>query len=98
MARHSLSALMSAPSTGARGSPQGRWYDALMKPPATYDDLLRLPEHVVGEIIAGELIVSPRPAPPHAIATSAIGGELMGPFQFGKGGPGGWWIIDEPEL
>jgi len=30
---------------------------------ATYDDLLNLPENVVGEIIAGELVVSPRPAP-----------------------------------
>ena len=27
--------------------------------PATYEDLLALPEHVVGEIIDGELVVSP---------------------------------------
>ena len=66
--------------------------------PATYDDLLALPEHVVGEIIDGELIVSPRPAPRHAVAASALGGELWPPYHGGRGGPGGWWILDEPEL
>jgi len=69
-----------------------------MKQPATYDDLLRLPEHVVGKIVAGELIVRPRPPPPHAIATSALGGGLIGPFPFGKGGQGGWRSVDAPEL
>jgi Uma2 family endonuclease len=66
--------------------------------PATYDDLLALPEHVVGEIIDGELHVSPRPAPRHAHAKSVLGGELGPPFHGGRGGPGGWWILDEPEL
>jgi Uma2 family endonuclease len=66
--------------------------------PATYEDLLALPEHVVGEIIGGELIVSPRPAPRHAVATSVLGGELGPPYHSGRGGPGGWWIIFEPEL
>ncbi|MBI3402048.1 MAG: Uma2 family endonuclease [Acidobacteria bacterium] len=66
--------------------------------PATYDDLLALPEHVVGEIIGGELVVSPRPAPRHAVASSVLGGELGPPYHSGRGGPGGWWILDEPEL
>jgi len=66
--------------------------------PATYEDLLALPEHVVGEIIGGELIVSPRPAPRHAVATSVLGGELGPPYHSGRGGPGGWWILFEPEL
>jgi Uma2 family endonuclease len=66
--------------------------------PATYADLLTLPENVVGQIIDGELIVSPRPAPPHAIATSFLGGELTGPYGRGRGGPGGWLILFEPEL
>ena len=66
--------------------------------PATYEDILRLPENVVGEIIDGELIVSPRPASRHALASSLIGGELAGPFHRGRGGPGGWVILDEPEL
>lgn len=66
--------------------------------PATYDDILALPEHVNGEIIAGELIVTPRPAPRHAVAASVLGGQLGPPFHSGQGGPGGWWILDEPEL
>ena len=65
---------------------------------ATYDDLLRLPDNVIGEIVDGELIASPRPALPHSHATSALGGELLPPFGRGRGGPGGWWILDEPEL
>ena len=71
------------------------------KRPATYEDLFDLPEHVVGEIVNGELVVSPRPAPRHASASSELGGELC--FRFGRGGgdaerPGGWRILDEPEL
>jgi Uma2 family endonuclease len=68
------------------------------KAPATYADIEALPEHVVGEILDGELIVSPRPASPHAVAASRLGFELGGPFDRGKGGPGGWTILDEPEL
>lgn len=64
----------------------------------TYADIERLPEHVVGEIIAGELVVSPRPAPPHALAASRLGGLLNTRFELGLGGPGGWWIHHEPEL
>ena len=65
---------------------------------ATYEDLLALPENRVGQIIAGELIASPRPANDHATASTALSGELYGPFQRGRGGPGGWWMVYEPEL
>jgi len=65
---------------------------------ATYEDLLQVPEHLVAEIIRGQLITHPRPAPRHALAAFSLGGELDGPFQKGRGGPGGWWILDEPEL
>src|SRR3954451_22355902 len=65
---------------------------------ATYEDVLRAPAHKVAEIIAGELILSPRPAKPHAAAASALGEELGPPFKRGRGGPGGWIILDEPEL
>ncbi|NBD07582.1 Uma2 family endonuclease [Corallococcus silvisoli] len=68
------------------------------KKPATYADLEALPEHVVGELVAGELYASPRPAMRHAVVSSRLGGELMGPFGRGRGGPGGWVILDEPEL
>jgi Uma2 family endonuclease len=72
--------------------------DGMEKRPATYADLEALPPNVVGELVEGELYVSPRPAFPHAVAASQLGGELIGPFNRGRGGPGGWIILDEPEL
>jgi Uma2 family endonuclease len=66
--------------------------------PATYEDLLKVPDHLVAEIVDGELFTSPRPASRHARASSVLTGKLMPPFDQGDGGPGGWWIIDEPEL
>jgi Uma2 family endonuclease len=65
---------------------------------ATYEDVLSAPEHKVAEILDGELFLSPRPAPRHAVACSRLGVMLGGPFDQGTGGPGGWWILDEPEL
>ena len=66
--------------------------------PATYRDVLDSPPHMVAEVLAGTLHTQPRPAMRHALASSFLGGELVGPFGRGRGGPGGWWIIDEPEL
>ncbi|MFP2900146.1 Uma2 family endonuclease [Corallococcus sp. 4LFB] len=68
------------------------------KKPATYADLEALPEHVVGEIVAGELYASPRPAMRHGVIAHRLGGELLGPFERGRGGPGGWMLMGEPEL
>ena len=65
---------------------------------ATYDDLVNLPEWVVAEIVDGELYASPRPAPRHAVAATVLAASLNPPFQQGRGGPGGWWILIEPEL
>jgi Uma2 family endonuclease len=69
-----------------------------VKKAATYEDLLKVPEPLVAEILDGELYASPRPALPHALCASALGALLGGAFQFGRGGPGGWWILYEPEL
>lgn len=63
---------------------------------ATYEDVLRTPEHVVAQIVDGELYTSPRPAGPHAEAASVIGMDIGNPFHRGRGGPGGWIILDEP--
>ena len=68
------------------------------EPRATYQDVLDAPPHRVAEIVDGTLYTHPRPAAPHALASSALGHDLGSPFQYGRGGPGGWWIIDEPEL
>ena len=70
----------------------------LVKKPATYADLERVPAHMVAEIFDGELYATPRPALPHTHAASVLGVEIGGPFHRGWGGPGGWWILDEPEL
>lgn len=66
--------------------------------PATYDDVLGLPEHLVGEILAGRLVTHPRPAPRHMRVASALGMKIGGPYDLGESGPGGWWILDEPEI
>ncbi len=65
---------------------------------ATYADLEALPLGQVGQLIAGALYAHPRPAGPHTRAASRLGGTLDGPFDRGHGGPGGWIILDEPEL
>jgi Uma2 family endonuclease len=66
--------------------------------PATYEDLLKVPDNLVAELIDGELFTTPRPAPRHANVTSSLGADLQHAFQQGIGGPGGWWILIEPEL
>jgi Uma2 family endonuclease len=65
---------------------------------ATYQDVLDAAPDTVAEVIAGELRLQPRPAKPHARAASRLGARLDGPFDLGEGGPGGWLILDEPEL
>jgi Uma2 family endonuclease len=71
---------------------------AFKKKPATYDDIRRLPEGMNGEIVDGELFASPRPRMGHGHVATGLNLELGGPFGRGKGGPGGWWIVFEPEL
>ena len=63
-----------------------------------YETIEALPEGITGEILHGQLQTQPRPAGPHAVAASRLGARLCGTYDFGVGGPGGWWIIDEPEL
>lgn len=64
---------------------------------ATYEDVLQAPEHMVAELFDGQLSLLPRPAPRHARATTKLGASLDGPFDNGRGGPGGWILLDEPE-
>lgn len=70
---------------------------------ASYQDVLDAPEHQVAEILGGELFLSPRPAMPHANASSTAGADLNVAFHRPQGGddptrPGGWWILFEPEI
>ena len=71
---------------------------ASVKARATYEDLQRVPDHLVAEILDGDLFATPRPALPHAHTGSVLGVEIGGPFGQSRGGPGGWWILDEPEI
>ncbi|WP_437594515.1 Uma2 family endonuclease [Sorangium sp. So ce1000] len=57
-----------------------------------------VPDEMVAEILDGELYTFPRPARPHTRTASLLGASLTGPFDRGRGGPGGWVILDEPEL
>jgi Uma2 family endonuclease len=65
---------------------------------ATYADLLVLPEHMRAEIVAGEILVQPSPSPEHQSTIAEIYAEVRGPFQRGKGGPGGWWLIPDVDV
>ena len=65
---------------------------------ATYQDVLNAPPYKVAEIVDGKLYTHSRPAPLHTLARSGLGSRIGKPFHLGDGGPGGWWIIDEPEI
>jgi Uma2 family endonuclease len=65
---------------------------------ATYEDLYSIPENATGEIINGELIVTPRPSRKHVYTAAALGDEIGPPYRAGRGGPGGWIILVEPEI
>ena len=69
-----------------------------LKQAARYEDLFNLPDNLIGEIINGNLHTHPRPAPKHALAYSVLGGSIGSAYHWGGKGPGGWWILDEPEL
>lgn len=65
---------------------------------ADCQDVLSAPAHMVAEVIDGALHTQPRPAMRHAWASSGLGARLSPPFSYGDRGPGGWWIVFEPEL
>ena len=65
---------------------------------ATYQDVLDAPPEFIAEILDGELVLSPRPTGRHGTSISVLGSDLLGPYLRGRGGPGGWWILFEPEV
>ncbi|MEA2571607.1 MAG: hypothetical protein QOI24_3608 [Acidobacteriota bacterium] len=70
----------------------------LLERPATYEDLRKVADHLVAELIDGELFTSPRPASRHARVHGKLFSRIDAAFDDGDGGPGGWWIVLEPEL
>jgi Uma2 family endonuclease len=70
-----------------------------MRRVATYDNLLQVPEHLVAEIIDGELVISPRPSARHAAVATSLNADIHTAFgRKSGGGPGGWVILLGPEL
>ena len=65
---------------------------------ATYSDFEDAPDDRTAELIDGDLYLQPRPAVPHQAAASVLTMLLGPPYQLGRGGPGGWWILPEVEL
>lgn len=78
------------PSSAARNAPPLRR--------ATYADLEAVPANQVAELIRGSLHTFPRPALRHARTSTRLTGKLTNPFDLGEGGPGGWILLDEPEI
>ena len=64
----------------------------------TLADLDALPANIKGEIIEGVLYTMTRPRSPHQQTGVLISSSLVGPFNLGIGGPGGWWILPEPGI
>ena len=81
-----------------RSNPAPSQKAAILGRSATYRDLCEVPDHLVAEILSGDLWVSPRPRPRHSHVLGALLCELMPPFQHGNGGPGGWHLLPEVEL
>ena len=65
---------------------------------ATWDDILRQPDGETWEVIGGELELMTRPRPAHNLAQARLSSEVVSPFDRGRGGPGGWWILIEPDV
>jgi Uma2 family endonuclease len=65
---------------------------------ATYQDILDLPDNLIGEILMNQIITQPRPAPKHIRAASSLGINIGKDYDDKKGKFGGWWIFDEPEI
>jgi Uma2 family endonuclease len=63
---------------------------------ATLADLEAVPANLSAELIHGVLYTMARPKPRRQHANVFLSGEVSGPFQRGRGGPGGWWILTEP--
>jgi len=66
--------------------------------PTLYESLEALPEGVTGEILNGQLHTHPRPSSRHAYAAVRIDRAVGRGYDDGIDGPGGWWILVEPEV
>ena len=66
--------------------------------PTPYEQLQALPEGLTGEILNGQLYTQPRPSGPHGRVSVGLDRRIGRGYDDGDGGPGGWWILVEPEV
>ncbi|HEY3121780.1 MAG TPA: Uma2 family endonuclease [Vicinamibacteria bacterium] len=71
---------------------------SLVRTRATYEDLLRLAEEPIAEIVDGSLYTSPRPSIQSGVAAFALSAALGGSPHLRRRSPGSWWILFQPEL
>lgn len=71
---------------------------AIARPAVSYQDVLDAPDGQVAQIVNGVFYLQAQPAPPHNAVERGLLAALIPAFERGRGGPGGWWIIPEPEL
>lgn len=69
-----------------------------LRRPAGWRQILEAPEGTKAEVLAGELHLLPRPRPVHGRAQAVLSSRLTPPFDLGDGGPGGWWLVLEPDV
>lgn len=63
-----------------------------------YERLAALPEGLTGEILNGQLHTQPRPSGPHCRTSVRLDRTIGRGYDDGADGPGGWWILIEPEV
>ncbi len=69
------------------------------RPGATARDLDATPDDGrIYEILDGQMEAQPRPRPEHGRVEAGLSSGLFGPYDRGQGGPGGWWLVVEPEV
>jgi Uma2 family endonuclease len=64
----------------------------------TYEDLCNVPDDMTGEIIDGELSLTPMPSKQQIHTGTKLANAVVAAYHFGTKGPGGWIILDEPDL
>ena len=65
---------------------------------ASWRDLEQAPEDTKAEVLGGELFLMTRPRPQHGRSQAVLSSHLTPPFDLKIGGPGGWWIVIEPDV
>ena len=65
--------------------------------PPLHERLLAFPENPPAKSSAASYTRNRAP-PDHAESGSVLGMRIGLPYRLGEGGPGGWWILDEPEI